>query len=488
MPAALAMLVLLAGSASAQQAWPRATTADDGLRVWHFENSSETFRVVALVGYGSRMDPDSEAGAAHLLQQVLLHGSATRSAKVLDAELGEHEGSLRSLLSKETLEFSISVPVAYWKVAVRQLGERVTKPRFFREEIERERDTIVRETASVDVAADPIDGILFAGSSLGRSALDHRGVATLSKQRLEQIHARWFRPKNMIVAFAGAVPHDACVELIDGSFVCRAQYTGGELPEPATPLVGRHPLDVSPYPRSRAAEFLVIGFHVRAHGRDALLGLLALRAIFERGLDKALRGVSFARQAVEVRTYSDAWRIQWVVGPERTGMLSKCESAFDRIAQRVRDGKLSDQELELAKSDVGVFLDIETDDDLHRVVRWLDVIDDELVGVPDLKLASLHIPTSAIEACVAGDEFVLAYRSAARWPHVLLASILFVIVVGDGLAGFPGARKVWTRITSFLRERRGAAARSKGDSDTLTLEIREFFDKQDKGEQPRDED
>jgi zinc protease len=77
--AALALVSVAAGAASA--AGPQRTRLANGLTILVRENAATPVVAASLfVRMGSRWETEDNAGISHLLQQVMLKGTATRSA------------------------------------------------------------------------------------------------------------------------------------------------------------------------------------------------------------------------------------------------------------------------------------------------------------------------------------------------------------------------------------------------------------------------
>ena len=109
-------------------------------------------------------------------------------------------------------------------IAMDVLGDLVLRPLFRGSDLELEREVVLEEIAQVDDTPDDLvfelhGDRMWAGHPYGRPILGTRAsVASLTAERLRDLHREQYVANNLVVAAAGSVQHDALVELAAAHF------------------------------------------------------------------------------------------------------------------------------------------------------------------------------------------------------------------------------------------------------------------------------
>lgn len=199
----------------------------------HLE-SATSCAVSVVVRAGSRDDPDGAAGAAHFLEHMAFQGTASRPAREVNTVIDAVGGELNAYTVKEVTSYYARVPFTAHDLAVDLLCELVAAPRLDPHDVDCEREVIREELSAAlddpdDVASTALADALFPGHPLGREVLgDEAGLAALDVTALRTHHARFHRPRNVVVAAAGRVDHQRLVEIASKWF--DPDDDGGEAP------------------------------------------------------------------------------------------------------------------------------------------------------------------------------------------------------------------------------------------------------------------
>jgi len=176
--------------------------------------------VVALVGVGGRDEPAPFAGASHFLEHLLCKGSAEHPATEVAESIDARGGELDAVTDRERTAVQIRVPASDGNFAVDLVGDLVLHPALRPTEVEVERKVILEELAQAE--EDPEDRahslsatVLYGDHPLGREVIGDRAtLRAMGPSEIRSFHAARYVPATMVVAVAGAVDHDAVVDLV----------------------------------------------------------------------------------------------------------------------------------------------------------------------------------------------------------------------------------------------------------------------------------
>ncbi len=213
----------------------RCTTLESGVRVVTEEMSA--VRSVALgfwVGTGSRSESDEQAGLSHLLEHLLFKGSSKYGSLEIDQIFDAMGAELNAGTGKETTSVYARVIDQHVPEALDVMADMVFRPTL--EDIDSERAVILEEIAMYE--DDPQEKVfdvfgeaVFGEHPLGRAIIGRAPViAQTPPDQIAAFHAARYAGRNVVLAAAGAVDHDAFVQLADRVI---AAGRVGEAPEPA---------------------------------------------------------------------------------------------------------------------------------------------------------------------------------------------------------------------------------------------------------------
>lgn len=176
--------------------------------------------VVALVGVGGRDEPPALAGVSHFLEHLLCKGSPGRPAAEVAESVDARGGDLDAVTDRERTAVQVRVPAGDAAFALDLLGDLVLRPALRPTEVEVERKVILEELAQAE--EDPEDrahtlsaAALYGDHPLGREVIGDRAtLASMGPTEIGSFHAMRYRPRSMVVAAAGAIDHDAVVDIV----------------------------------------------------------------------------------------------------------------------------------------------------------------------------------------------------------------------------------------------------------------------------------
>lgn len=199
------------------------TTLANGLRI--LTAPMPTTRSVAVsvyVGAGSRYEADPQAGISHLLEHLLFKGTERRPSPQEISELVEGVGGVMNAgTDREMTVYYAKVARIHFGRAADVLTDMIRHALIAPEELEKERQVVIEELASVeDSPAQLVDLLLDAtmwpGQPLGRDvAGTEASVTAISREATVDYLQRQYVPNNIVVSVAGAIDHEEVVSFVD---------------------------------------------------------------------------------------------------------------------------------------------------------------------------------------------------------------------------------------------------------------------------------
>jgi predicted Zn-dependent peptidase len=387
----------------------RLTALDSGVRV--VTEAMPSVRSVALgvwIGTGSRGETDAQAGLSHLLEHLLFKGSAKYESLEIDQIFDAMGGELNAGTGKETTSVYARVIDDYVPDAFDVLADIVFRPAF--REIDSERAVILEEIAMYEddpqeKVFDVLGQAVFGDHPLGRAIIGRAQViAEVPPDEIASFHAARYGPSNVVIAAAGAVDHEALVEL-----VAERVPSGGRTPAPVPPLAA--PADGSAARRFERKD--TEQYHVCLGGRG--LSRHDDRRFALRVLDTIFGGTSSSRLFQEVRerrglayavfsftnAYQDSGQVGLYVGT-RTDNLGEAMATVGAELRRLAEEPVTDEELHRAKENLKGRIVLSLESTGARMNRLGSEV---LAGGP---LLSLDEVVERIEAVTTEDLALLA--------------------------------------------------------------------------------
>ena len=269
----------------------RATRLGNGVHV--LSESVTGVRSVAVGAWarqGGALEPPEFLGASHLLEHMVFRGTERRSRQEIALSLESLGGSLNAYTSREHTGYEARVLAPHLPIAVDVIADLVRSPLLAEEDLDREREVVSEEIAAVEDTPDDLvfelhgEG-MWRGHPYGNSILGTRdSVASISREDLAALHRRSYTGRNLVVAAAGQVNHDAFSELVEEWF--GGIESGAEapaVPDPPEPRTGT--VHVA---RDTSQVHIVLGRTTPGHSHDDRYALILLSSALGGGMSSRL--------------------------------------------------------------------------------------------------------------------------------------------------------------------------------------------------------
>ncbi|MBI2375803.1 MAG: insulinase family protein [Deltaproteobacteria bacterium] len=190
---------------------PESQLLDDGaeLLVVELPGARET-SLRYVVRSGSADDLPGQAGAAHLLEHVLFHGSYEVTEAELWASARKAGVELNAFTSADATMFSMNATNDQFEAFAETYLGVITAPALDLADVDREIGVIATERTffSRSSLSWVVDGMLFPGETRGATIIGtHRSLRTVSSENLRAQYSRHYHPANTtIIVTGGASP------------------------------------------------------------------------------------------------------------------------------------------------------------------------------------------------------------------------------------------------------------------------------------------
>lgn len=356
---AIALAALLGWAAvGVAAAPPLRETLPGGLTVLVRENTATPVVAASLfVRMGSRWETEDDAGVSHLLQQVLVKGTTTRSALVIAETAEGLGGGISASADMDFSELRATALARNWRPMLELLADVALRPTLPAGEIEGERRAMLtalrsRQDQPFPLAMDTLMGRVYGDHPYGRPVLGRpAALERLDRARLVAHHQRFYRRARMILAVSGDVAAREVVAEVRRLF--------GEAP--AGPAEAEPDL---PVPAARADRTVIVRASAQAQVLAAFLAPPASHPDYAamKVLTTALGGGMAGRLFTEVRDKQGLAYATGAAYPSRRGPgvlwaqlgtappnQVRAETAMLGELERMRSEPLSPSDLARAK-------------------------------------------------------------------------------------------------------------------------------------------
>ena len=365
-----------------------------------------TVRSVTLgfwIATGSAAETVAEAGLSHLVEHMLFRGTDRYGSLEIDQIFDTMGAELNAGTGKESTSVYARVIDEHLPQAFDVVSDMVWHPRFDGEDLVNEREIVLEEIAMYeddpqDRVFDVLGEAVFGDHPLGRPVIGRAEVvAGTPAEGLEDFHASHYLPRDIVIAAAGSLEHEAVVELARAMDVpARATERA---PAPALPLLE---------PRVR---FL----HKDTEQYHLTLGAPGLsrhdeRRFALRVLDNMLGGTSSSRLFQEVRErrglaysvfsfqslFAGTGQIGMYLGTRPDNVAPALSVVADELARLRREG-FTLEELERSKENTKGRMVLSLESTAARMNRLGSAL------LNDLPLLTLDEAVARIEAVTLDD-------------------------------------------------------------------------------------
>ena len=304
----------------------RRGSLENGLRiVTEHLPCSRSVSLGVLIDAGPQDDPAGLSGLAHLSEHALFQGTSGRSPFEIARLMDVAGGQMGAFTARDYTCFYANVLGEYLTYATELFGDMLLNSTFPNENIEREKQAVLREIgiasdAPMERVHQQLKQLMWPGQSLGHAVHGNaEDVERLTGDDVRGFVRRHYTPDRIIIAAAGNVEHESLVEQIRDGFwrlsgshparrVQRSRFRSGVM------------LDQSPVSQA----YFAIGLEAPAYCAADRYRLFLLNSVLGGGMSSRLfrklreeRGLVYGISS-ELHAYRNAgaWVIEGSTAPE----------------------------------------------------------------------------------------------------------------------------------------------------------------------------
>ncbi|MEW6228872.1 MAG: pitrilysin family protein [Bacillota bacterium] len=391
-------------------------TLENGLRLVtdempHMRSSS----VTVWVGAGARYEDPEINGISHFIEHLLFKGTRKRENNLKISEAVEGVGGmLNGFTNKEATCYLVKVPSEQFALGLDVLSDMVLNSLFDPEAVERERGVVIEEIKMVRDRPDSwvhvlLEEMVWPGQALGRSvAGTEEVIRSISREAVLDYFESLYQPENIVVSVAGKVSKQEVRDAVAGQFARKA----GERRRGFAPAVEKaEGPTVKVEKRDTKQANLALGLlgYERLHPRRYVLELL--NVVLGWGMSSRLfqevrvkRSLAYSVGS-QYSAHLDTGIMRVYAGVDPKNGPGAVRVILEQLA-RMRDEKVSDEELRKAKDFYRGSLALRLEDTLNLALRNGEhmVLTDKIIPVEEV-MRTVEAVTARDIADVAGELF-----------------------------------------------------------------------------------
>ncbi|HLD72787.1 MAG TPA: pitrilysin family protein [Candidatus Nanoarchaeia archaeon] len=183
---------------------------DNGLTLLFQEKKGNAVVVEVLVKVGSNQETDKEKGLSHFIEHMLFEGTKNYPTNwLLSNEIEKIGGEFNAYTTNERTCFYVKVLKKHYPKAVEILAEIIKNPLFKKEELEKEKNIVIKE---IDLVND--EPRYYQWDLLLRTMYTHHPskypvygkkevIRNLTQEKVLNYFHRYYSPNNMIISVVG---------------------------------------------------------------------------------------------------------------------------------------------------------------------------------------------------------------------------------------------------------------------------------------------
>jgi zinc protease len=214
-------------------------TLDNGLTVILEQvPTSEIISLGIWVKVGSRYEEEKFLGISHLVEHMVFKGTERRGPGQIEAEIEALGGYINASTSFDYTAYYLAIAAEFWEEALDVLVDMVLNPVFDPQELERERQVVLREVKQRE--DDPRQKLvqifyqtLYKVHPYGKPIIGYeKTIMNIQREELIQFHRTYYVPNNMVLVAVGKLEEERLKKKIQVYF---SNLPAKEVPQPLYP-------------------------------------------------------------------------------------------------------------------------------------------------------------------------------------------------------------------------------------------------------------
>lgn len=319
---------------------------------------TKTVTVTVMVGVGSRYENEKEAGLSHFIEHMMFKGTEKRpDTLTISEELDSIGGEFNAFTGKDKTCYYAKVDARHFEKALDVVSDMYLNSKLEKEEIEREKGTIIQEISMYEdmpmrTIGDEFEKLLYRDSTLGREiAGSKKTVAAFARKDFVKYMDKFYVASDTVVCVAGKMNEEKVIAKVKEYF--NGMRDGKKPVFKKVKEAQKKPELSIKYKKTDQTQFIVgtRAYHQNHPDRFAL-GLLA--TILGANMSSRLfievrerRGLAYyVRTSADM--YQDCGYIATQAGVEHKNLKPALKTILEQYA-KIASEKVEEKELQKAK-------------------------------------------------------------------------------------------------------------------------------------------
>jgi len=392
------------------------TTLKNGLRIITAPmKGTETATVMVMVGVGSRYETDKEAGLSHFIEHMMFKGTEKRPTTLSIAEeLDAVGGEYNAFTSKDATAYYAKVDAKHIETALDVISDMYLNSKLEKEEIEREKGTILQEVNMYEdlpmrKIGDDFETLLYKNNNLGREVLGYKKtIKNFKRNDFIKYIQKFYLANDTVVCVAGKIEEKKILKQIEKYF---SVMNKSKKPTISTVVEKQNGPEIKLEFKKTDQTHIVIGNRAYKQDHKDRFALSLISVIMGANMSSRLfievrerRGLAYSIRS-SVESYEDCGYIVAQAGVDHDKLELTIETILNEY-KKIATEKVSEKELNKAKDFVkgSAVMHLESSDEVAGFL-----IDQEIkkkkIMMPEEIFAKIDKVTAADILRVAKDIF-----------------------------------------------------------------------------------
>ena len=185
----------------------------NGITILHTPKTGASVVVEVMIKVGSNDETPAERGISHFLEHILFEGTVKRPTnREITNEIEKIGGDFNAYTTNERTCYHIKVLRKYFPIAVEILADILQNPLFRKNDIDREKNVVLKEIDMVNDEPRFYQWILLQKTLYQKYPTkyptygDKAIINALTSQKIKTYFQKWYYPHNMVISVVGNVP------------------------------------------------------------------------------------------------------------------------------------------------------------------------------------------------------------------------------------------------------------------------------------------
>lgn len=186
---------------------------------------TKTVTVTVMVGVGSRYENEKEAGLSHFIEHMLFKGTEKRpDTLTISEELDSIGGEFNAFTGKDKTGYYAKVDAKHFEKALDVVSDMYLNSKLDKEEIEREKGTIIQEISMYEdmpmrIIGDEFEKLLYGKSTMGREiAGSKETVSAFARKDFVKFMDKFYLSSDTVVCVAGKMNEEKVIAKVKEYF------------------------------------------------------------------------------------------------------------------------------------------------------------------------------------------------------------------------------------------------------------------------------